>query len=180
LDWYLDSLVDYQNWQVKSLREAGYAGQIMLLYPGWGIRPGDIEAATASNLSGATPAEASGVVQGGRDFARQVGAIEDDDVLVTTTALEIPVAGDYSEDPSEWSAVKYLFTLAQSNPARPGLYGENSGSQSSEDMRVAVSQMRRYRLVGMAWYDEAQLFSGRYATLEDYERLIEASNEGKA
>jgi len=180
LDWYLHSLVDYQNWQVKCLREAGYAGKVMLLYPGRGIRPGDIEAATASNLNGATPAEASGVVQSGHDFARQVGAIEDDNVLVTTTALDAPASGDDDEDPSNWSAVKYLSTLAQSNPTRPRLYGENTGSGSSEDMRVAASQMRRYGLIGMAWYDEEQLLSGRYATLDDYERVIESSKECKA
>jgi hypothetical protein len=40
LDWYLDSLVGFQNWQVQTVREAGYSGRILILYPGWGIRPG--------------------------------------------------------------------------------------------------------------------------------------------
>jgi len=174
LDWYLDSLVDYQNWQVKRLREAGYAGKIMLLYPGRGLRPGEIEAAAVSNLGGSTPAEVHGVLQSGHDFARQVRMIEDDNVLVTTTWLDAPTSGDDDEDPSNWSAAKYLFTLAKSNPAGPGLYGENTGAGSSEDMRVAAYQMRRYGLVGMSWYDEEQLFSGRYATLDDYERVIKS------
>jgi hypothetical protein len=175
LDWYLGSLVDYQNWQVRRLREAGYAGKIMLLYPGPGLRPGDIKAATASNLDGSTLAEVHGVLQSGHDFAQQVRMIKDDNVLVTTTWLDAPTSGDDDEDPSSWSPVKYLSTLAHSNPARPGLYGENTGAGSPEDMRVAASQMRCYGLVGMAWYDEEQLFSGRFATLNDYERVIESS-----
>lgn len=175
LDWYLDSLVDYQNWQVKSLRDAGYAGRVMLLYPGLGIRPGDVEEAVAGNLDGFTSAEADGAIQAGHAFARQVKAIEDDNVLVATTALDAPASGDDDEDPNNWSPVKYLSLLATSNPARPGLYGENTGAGSYEDMLRAASQMRRYGLVGMSWYNEEQLFSGRYATLGDYERVIESS-----
>jgi hypothetical protein len=172
LNWYLDSLVDYQNWQVDAVREAGYPGRLMMLYPGPGIRPGQTEEATASNLDGSTPAEASGEIQSGRDFARQVGAIEDENVLVTTTALEVDPSQDDGQDPSNWSPVKYLSSLAESNPTYPGLYGENSGSGSLEDMQISASQMRRYGLIGMAWYDEEQLFSGRYATLDDYGRVL--------
>ena len=177
LNWYLNSLVGYQTWQIQALREAGYAGKIMLLYPGWGMRPGDVEEATAANLDGSTPGEASGVIQSGHDFARQVGAIEDDHVLVTTTWLDAPASGDDERDPRHWSAVKYLSYLAESNPTRPRLYGENTGAGSLEDMLLSAHQMRRYLLIGMSWYDEEQLFSGRYATLEDYECVIKSMQE---
>jgi hypothetical protein len=177
LNWYLNSLVDYQNWQVKTLRETGYAGKAMLLYPGHGIRPGQIEGATATNLDGSSPGEANGKVQSGHDFARQVGAIEDDNVLVTTTWLDADPSGDDSQNLSEWSPVKYLSSLAESNPTRPGLYGENTGSGSLEDMLTSASQMQRYGLIGMAWYDEEQLFSGRYATIDDYRHVIKSSQE---
>ena len=40
-------------------------------------------------------------------------------------------------------------------------------------MLVAAHQMRRYGLEGMAWYDEEQLLSGSYATLEEYGRVID-------
>jgi hypothetical protein len=179
LYWYLDSLVDYQNWQVDTVREAGYSGRLMILYPGPGIRPGQIEEATASNLDGFTPAEANGEIQSGRDFARQVGAIEDENVLVTTTALEVDPSEDDGRDPSNWTAVKYLSSLAESNPVHPGLYGENSGSGSLEDMQISASQMQRYGLIGMAWYDEEQLFSGRYATLDDYGCVIKSCHQSE-
>jgi hypothetical protein len=83
LDWYLDSLVDYQNWQISSLRATGYNGKIMMLYPSWGIRPGQIEEAVATNLNGTTSVEKNGEIQRGYDFARQVRAIEDPKVVLT-------------------------------------------------------------------------------------------------
>jgi hypothetical protein len=177
LSWYLDSLVGFQNWQVSVVRETGYSGRVMLLYGGRGIRPGEIEKATATNLGGSTPGEVNGVIQRGHDFARQVGAIEDHNVLVTTAWLDAPGSRDDDQDPSNWTPVKYLSYLTESNPANPGLYGENTGAGSREDMWIAASQMRRYGLLGMAWYNEEQLFSGRYANLAEYGRVIKTYQE---
>ena len=177
LNWYLDSLVDFQSWQVNMVRGAGYSGRVMVLYPGWGIRPGQIGEATAINLSGLTAAEVNGEIQRGHDFARLVGAIEDDDVLVTTTWLDADASRDDGKDQRYWSPVKYLSTLTESSPARPGIFGENKGAGSLEDMLLAVYQMRRYDLAGMAWYDERQLFSDRYATLTEYGHVIETYQE---
>ena len=174
LEWYLDALAEYQNWQVAALRES-YGGQIMMLYPGWGIRPGQAEEAVATNLDGSTSSEKKGEIQRGRDFERQVGAIEDENVLVTTTALDAEASGDADEDPSYWSPVKYLSGLAKPHPLGLGLYGENSGHGDQAEMELSASQMRRYGLLGMSWYDEEQLFSGRYATLDEYRRAIETS-----
>lgn len=179
LTWYLDSLVNYQKWQVSMVGRAGYSGKVMMLYPGWGIRPGQIKQATAAGLVGSTPAEMNGEIQSGHDFARQVGAIEDTNVLVTTTWLDANASRDNGKDPRYWSPVKYLSFLSEVNPVRPGLYGENTGRGSLEDMLSSVHQMRRYGLVGMAWYKESELLSGRYATLTEYERIIESSQENR-
>lgn len=103
--------------------------------------------------------------------------IEDDNVLVTTTSLDSDASRDDGQDPRYWSPAKYLSSLVESNPIHLGLYGENTGSGSLADMLVSVYQMQRYRLMGMAWYDEEQLFSGRYATLEDYKRVITSFRE---
>ena len=56
-------------------------------------------------------------------------------------------------------------------------YGENTGRGDREAMEFSASQMRRYGFLGMAWYNEEQLFSGRYATLHDYQRVIETSRQ---
>jgi hypothetical protein len=178
LEWYLDSLVEYQNWQISTLRES-YDGRVMLLYPSWGIRPGQAEEAVATALDGSTPAEQNGEVQRGLDFERQVEAIEDRAVLVTTTWLDADASGDAGGDPRYWSPVKYLSSLAKAHPLSLELYGENTGHGDRATMEFSDSQMRRYGLTGMAWYNEEQLFSGRYATLDDYERVIRASQQKK-
>jgi hypothetical protein len=177
VNWYMDSLVNFQDWQVSMVREAGYTGRIMILYPGWGTRPGQIEKATANDLDGSTSPEVNGEIQRGHDFARQVEAIRDDNVLVTVTWLDADTSGDTGPDQSRWSPVKYLSHLAGSNPVQPKLYGENTGTGSLGDMLTAAYQMCRYDLDGMAWYNEDQLLSGRYATLSQFEHIIETYQE---
>jgi hypothetical protein len=177
LDWYLDSLVDYQNWQISALRATGYNGKIMMLYPSWGIRPGQIEEAVATNLDGTTSAELNGEIQRGYDFARQVRAIEDPKVVLTTTWLEanFDTVADNPINPRHWSPVHYLASLAETHPLHLDLYGENGGEDDREAMELSASRMRRYGLLGMCWYNESELFSGQYASLSDYERTIESS-----
>ena len=175
LDWYLNALVEYQNWQISALRAAGYGGDIMMLYPSWGLRPGQIGEAVATNLDGTTSAEINGEVQRGYDFARQVGAIEDPKVILTTTWLEADdgAVSDNQLDPRHWSPVHYLASLAEAHPLPLRLFGENGGADDREAMELSASRMRRYELLGMCWYNEEQLFSGQYASLSDYERIVE-------
>lgn len=172
LDWYLNTLVEYQNWQVAMVRQQGYRGSLMMLYPGWGIRPGQLEEAVAVNLNGTTSPEINGEIQGGTDYRRQVAAITDPGVIVTTTWLDAAFGQDSSTNPRDWRPVKYLASLATAHPLRLRLFGENTGQGTAATMQFAASQMRQYGLLGMAWYRESELFSGRYATLTDYARTI--------
>jgi hypothetical protein len=171
LDWYLGALVEYQNWQISALRATGYDGRIMMLYPSWGLRPGQIENAVATDLDGSTSAERNGEVQRGYDFARQVAAIADPKVMVTTTWLDAPTAWSGPGNPTP---VEYLSTLARQNPHNLQTYGENTGHGDRTEMEFTASQMRRYGLEGMLWYNEQELFSGQYATLSDYQSTIAA------
>lgn len=177
LDWYLDSLVDYQDWQINALRDTGYDGKIMMLYPSWGIRPGQIDEALETNLDGTTSAEENGEIQRGYDFARQVKAISDPKVVLTTTWLEAnpDATSDLQYDPRYWSPVHYLSSLAKAHPLQLRLYGENGGRDDMKAMELAAYRMRRYGLLGMCWYNEKELFSNRYASLEDYEWVIDKS-----
>lgn len=173
LDWYLGALVEYQNWQIEVVRRH-YAGPLMMLYPSWGIRPGQIEQALADNLDGSSSAERNGEIQRGFDFERQIGALNDPGVVVTTTWLDADANRDNQEDPRFWSPVKYLATLARVRNL--ALFGENTGSGSLRDMVLSARQMERYGLLGMAWFREDQLFSGDYATLDDFRAVISAYN----
>src|SRR5690606_18425367 len=74
IHWYLDSLKHYHDWQITTVRKH-YAGPLMMLYPSWGIRPGQLDAAIAADLAGTTPAEKNGELQRGFDFARFIGGL---------------------------------------------------------------------------------------------------------
>lgn len=114
LDTYLDSLVSYQNWQIATVRKS-YAGWIMVLYPSWGMRPGDEDAAIRGNLSGSTSPEKNGEVQRGFDFARQVMAINDPNVIITTTWLDADASADNGPDPRYWNADLQTLPYGSSN-----------------------------------------------------------------
>ncbi len=176
IEWYLDRLTDFQTWQVRSLRQH-YDGDIMMLYPSWGIRPGQIESAVHADLDGSTPAERNGEIQRGYDFARQLRATEDPGVVVTTTWLDADASrlsppGDASSDPLHWSPVKYLASLVERHPLVLRLYGENTGWGNRADMIRSVTQSSQFGLMGLMWFREDQLFSGHFATLADYHDAI--------
>lgn len=171
LDWYLDALVEFQNWQIATVRQ-NYSGPLLMLYPSWGIRPGQIERALAGNLDGSTAAERNGEIQRGFDFARQIAALRDPDVIVTTTWLDADASADDKPDPRYWSPVKYLASLTARHPLKLQLFGENTGQGQIVEMELSALQMRRYGLRGMFWYREEELFSGQYATLADYQQTI--------
>ena len=146
----------------------------MVLYPSWGIRPGQASLAVAGNLAGTTSAELNGEIQRGFDFARQVGAITDRGVVVTSTWLDADGSRDDGADQRYWSPVHYLASLAAVNPVRPALYGENTGHGSAAALAFTRAQAGRFGLLGFAWYCEAELFAGTHATLGDYASVIAA------
>lgn len=170
-DWYLDSLGDYHDWQIETVR-ALYPGTLLMLYPSWGIRPGQLDAAVATDLSGTTSAERNGEVQRGFDFARFVAGISDPDVVLYTTWLNADASADGGDDQRHWSPVKYLAHLAAGHPARLRVMGENTGEDSAADLRTAMTQARTHHLLGVVWAFEPELFDGRWATLADLAAAI--------
>lgn len=164
--WYLDALVDYQNWQIQTLRRS-YRGPIMILYPGWGIRPGQLDEAIRTNLDGTTTAEKTGEVPMGTDYARQIAALRDPDILVTTTWLDATEGSDNSPEMRYWRPVKYLASLVAEQAYCPRLYGENTGQGTATALRFAIAQMAKFRLLGLAWYREEELSQDGFAGLDD-------------
>ena len=63
--------------------------------------------------------------------------------------------------------------LADRSRQRLGVFGENPGQGSAEALSLSAAQMKEFGLLGMAWYREEELFSGMYASLDDYRRIIE-------
>ncbi|MHA3702944.1 hypothetical protein ACXR2U_12270 [Jatrophihabitans sp. YIM 134969] len=132
LSWYLDALVDFQDWQVDALRAAGYRGPVAMLYPSHGMRPGDFDRAVATDLRGTSSAEVNGEVQRGYDFARQVAALRDPGVIVYGTWAE------------NLDTVGYLADLARRSGRQ--VMAENAGPMSPEELTVALRNAAVHRL----------------------------------
>ena len=175
LRWHLDALTEFQNWQITLLRQKNYQGPLMILYPSWGIRPGDFDKAVATNLNGSSSAESNGEIQRGFDYQSQIAAITDPKVIVTGTWMDASASNDAETDQRYWSPIHYLAYLAHSHPLNLSVFGENTGQGKRSAMDLSALQMKRYNLIGMMWYDETQLFSGTYATLTDYQQVIAAN-----
>lgn len=168
IEWYLDSLKNYHDWQIATVR-AHYKGPLMMLYPSWGIRPGQIDAAVAANLSGTTPAEQNGEIQRGFDFARFVGGIRDPQVWVQCTWLDSDPAwsDDTSADPARWSPGKYLAHLARRHTPPLKVSAENTGGGGMPALALSARRARELELTALFWAFAPALFDGVPPELSD-------------
>ena len=177
VNWYLDCMADYQNWQVHTVRKY-FAGRLAMLYPSWGIRPGRLESAIAGDLSGGTQAERTGEIERGYDFARLVSRIDDPNVVVYSTWLDANVGNDDAPNQEHWNPMHYLATLARAHGPALAVWGENTGSNDRDAMRRCFERIRLYNMIGMNWAFEPQLYDsgGKYATLADYRGMIDRAS----
>jgi hypothetical protein len=164
VNWYLDSLQNYHDWQIATARSC-FAGALVMLYPSWGIRPGQLDAAIADHLAGRTRAEVSGDVARGIDYARFVGGITDPKVVVYSTWLDAHTGNDVGADPDHWEPIHYLSFLALKNPRHLQVWGENTGGNDAAAMAFSFEQARRYHLPGLLWAFDRELYDGHHATL---------------
>ena len=171
LNWYLDALKNYHDWQITVARTC-YAGPLAMLYPSWGIRPGQIDAAIADQLAGKTTAEVNGEVPRGFDFARVIHGITDPKVIVYCTWVDAHTGNDLDPNPAHWEPVHYLATLARENPLHLTVWGENTGGNTAAEMQFSFEQMRRYHLAGLMWAFDRQLYDDRHATLKQFSDQI--------
>jgi Beta-galactosidase len=158
LDWYLDALTDFQNWQVATVR-AHYPGTIAVLYPSWGTRPGDRVAAVAGNLCGRSRVERGGEVQRGYAHDLQIAALTDPGAAVWGTWTE------------NTATTARLAELADRH-GRPKM-GENSGRDTAAQLASAVHAARVYRLSAFLWVRAEQAYCrcNGWATIDDFEAL---------
>ncbi|MFH1496465.1 MAG: hypothetical protein ABII82_01450 [Verrucomicrobiota bacterium] len=167
-EWYLDSLKNYHDWQITTARRY-YNGPLMMLYPSWGIRPGQLDAAIAADLDGTTPPEKNGEIQRGFDFARFIGGIRDPRVWVQCTWLDSNPdwSDDTSADPVRWSPPKYLASLARRH--NPPLYvsAENTGGGGVPALKLSAQRVDELDITALFWAFGPDLFDGRPPELKD-------------
>lgn len=172
-EWYMRSLQNYHDWQVGLLREV-YPGRLFMLYPSFGLRPGQLERAEQGGLRGGTSPEINTEVQRGFDFERFVGGIRDPLVSPYTTWLDADgfFVNDAGSDTAGWSPVHYLASLAAAHPLRLTVWGENTGRNSSADLARCFERVRQYRLGGMFWAFDADLYDAQHASVREYAARI--------
>ncbi len=168
LNWYLGSLQNYHDWQITTVRRF-YTGPLMMMYPSWGIRPGQAGAAVTADLSGNTPPEKNGEIQRGFDFARFISGIRDPGVWVHCTWLDSNPAwsDETSADPARWSPAHYLSSLAAKHAPPLHLSAENTGGGEAENLRLCAERSRAFGFKTIFWAFEPELFDGRPPELTD-------------
>ena len=169
--WYLEALLNYQQWQITTVR-AHYAGPLVVLYGSRGVRPGQIDDAVAASLNGSTAAEIDSDLQRGFDYQRLVNGITDLNVAPCTTWLDCTFGNpdDASSDPVQWTPVHYLHYLASQRGLR--IWSENTGHGSYDTMALCFKRMQTFDVHALLWAFHAELYSGRYATMDQYAQLI--------
>lgn len=168
-EWHLEALRNYHDGQIALMRGLYPDTPLAMLYPSWGIRPGQLDAAVAGRLAGDTPAEKNGEVQRALDFARCIAGIDDPHVVVYVTWVDSdPAFGDDAgQNPAGWSPPHWLSWLAARHPLRLSMQGENTGGGGREALRRTVERARRYRLRAVYWAFEPQLLGPEPPTLDE-------------
>ncbi len=172
-EWYLDSLQNYHDWQIATVR-GHYAGPLMMMYPSWGIRPGQLDAAIAGDLAGASPAEKNGEVQRGFDFTRFIGGIRDPLVWVHCTWIDSDPAwsDETSSNPARWSPPRFLASLARAHNPPLRVSAENTGGGGPAALALSANRVRELKLDAFYWAFCPDLFDGRAPELDDLGRAF--------
>jgi hypothetical protein len=167
--YYTGKLTEYLKWQLTTYR-SHFSSSLEILYPGWGVRPGDAAAAIAGLLSGQTPSEVNGETQQGNDFAATLSAISDPGIIPYSTWLDAP---DKGTTPNAVSPIRYLQLLAA--PRGLSIAGENADSGRTDgSMRLCIQRVRTIPgMAGMMWLAEPDLIQSGQRALGVYGQLIQ-------
>ena len=176
LNWYMESMKNYHDWQITTLRRY-FPGPLFMLYPSTGgLRPGQLDAAINDDANGSTGPERTGEVGRGFDMARFVAGIKDRQVVVYSTWIDgFEGSDDLSVDPKRWSPGHYLASLAAAHDPPLLVGGENTGHPDDlANMKLTFQRMRENYLCVLFWAFEPTLFDGQksHATIDDFKNCI--------
>ncbi len=179
LDWYMESMRNYHDWQITAVR-AYFSGHLFMLYPSvGGLHPGQLDAAINDDCNGSTQAERTGEVGRGFDTARFIAGMTDPKVVVYSTWIDgFEGSDDASPDPKRWSPAHFLASLAAAHQPPLLVGGENTGRPDDPaNLELTFQRMRENHLCVMYWAFEPTLFDQKagHATIENFKRCVESS-----
>ncbi|MET0261663.1 MAG: hypothetical protein ABW223_02105, partial [Rariglobus sp.] len=166
--WYMDSLKNYHDWQITTAR-SHYAGPLMMLYPSWGIRPGQLDAAIAGDLAGLTSPEKNGEIQRGFDFTRFIAGIRDSKVWIHCTWLDSNPewSDDTGSDEARWSPARFLSSLARKQKPALTVSAENTGGGGLAALELCARRIRELNIKTFLWAFGPDLFDNQPPELSD-------------
>jgi len=176
IEWTLDSLKHYHDWQITVTRKY-YNGMITMLYPSFGVRPGQLAGAVAVDLAGTTSVEINGELQRGMEFSRMIGNITDTKIIVYSTWADFDQGYDSTTNMAGWSPAKWVSYLGQQNPLKLASGGENTGENTAAGMNTTFTHIKNNNMVILMWAFESELYgNSSYAKLSDYKAQIASVN----
>jgi hypothetical protein len=173
---YLAAVANYQDFIVEATARAFHAA-IEVLYPSFGARPGDEQAAVRTGLDGQSP-RTDEIVMGDvpallvpRIPAERRRAGTDLRIVAYTTWLDGPNVGTTQQSESP---IAYLASLA--TPRGIPLAGENTAADANSAAALALcaTRARHYHLLGFMWFDDATLNQPNGLTTRDLARAVPA------
>jgi hypothetical protein len=170
LNYYLQSITDFSSWLVSTYRSHFPSPWIQVLYPSWGLRPGDTDAAVARNLDGSTPPAGWGTLSEGLDWSRQINALPDSRVQVYGTWME---RGDDGGTANTMAPSHYLATLGAAH-GLPAVAENATSGDDAATMATVVQRTRAWGLAGLMWLHEPGLYNGGAVNLATYSAQIHA------
>jgi hypothetical protein len=177
LKYYTASLAGYESFLLKQFGTALPKAQLELLLPGWGLRPGQLQAAAAGRASGKSDAERGNDVANGTDWPTQVAVLASFSKTRTEVYTTWLDAAAWGTTTASESPVEYLAQLAK--PYGLPVSGENTGTQSVHALATCLDRVRTLHLAGMMWMQGGALMNGGPVTLSNYSTKIAASNSGR-
>lgn len=174
-DWYVQKMIDYQNWQIAEIRHH-YSGQIDMTYAGKGVMAMQVTDALTNDLQGDIWSEANPGLYSAATYDRHVAGLSTSkQIALYLTGVEDPppnLVDDDSPYPFQWSAARWFAHLAESRAL--SVWGENSGQDNLDDLKVAAERMAANHFLGLMWGFESELYDpkGEYVSIEDYHHLI--------
>jgi hypothetical protein len=140
-------MTNYIAWGLGMIRRS-FHGEIDVLLPGWGIRPGDLQNALNVDLNGST--YRSDAIAAGLNWADQLPAYATyGPIRAWSTWLN---ETDYANDAQDWSPIHYIASIL---PAGMTIGGENTwGRATLSDLNATLSNARAFGLTRVLWMSE--------------------------
>ncbi len=171
--WYLQRLISTVNWQQNVVRRS-YSGYLIQLLPGQGVRPAQWNMLIAANLiPTASPVYAA---ERGAVWDRLIDGITDPShVIISCSSIGDDSAtasstNDAAGDPLYWSSAHWVAYNA--DRYKFPKIAENEGHNDAARLHIVFQQMMSYGYTSLLWAFQADLYSGQYATIDQYVELI--------